>query len=448
MGRKRTNAEFISIANEKHKKRYDYSKTSYKGARSKVIIQCIEHGQFEQTPDKHLSGQGCPECLKTYKLTTATFIEKAIVVHGAELYDYSLVKYSNTTTKVVVKCPIHGNFEQAPYSHLQGSGCPACGKVKRIDQTEFLQQSIQVHGTKYDYSMVKYRKTETNVVIVCPSHGCFDQTPKHHLMGRGCRKCATDINAAKQRHTTQQFIEKAQILHDHKYDYSQVVYTGCGVKVNIICSHHGLFEQTPSSHLSSNGCIQCAGVNQSNTMDFIRKANLVHSGKYDYSKVEYIDAKTKVIIECIQHKEFRQTPNGHLRGAGCPKCACKGFSKAQILWLDFLEKYHGITIRHIGNSAQEYRIKNTRLKADGYCTKTNTVYEFHGDYWHGNPARYDSEYVHDVLGKKMKTLYANTMKREQKIKDLGYNLVVIWESDWTKINRSIRLLQRSFKSKK
>ena len=120
----------------------------------------------------------------------------------------------------------------------------------------------------------------------------------------------------------------------------------------------------------------------------------------------------------------------------------------QVQWLEFIESYYGIHIQHIGNSAQEYRIKSTKWKADGYCESTNTIYEFHGDFWHGNPKQYDPESINQVSKKKMNTLYANTLKREQRIRELGYNLVVIWESDWTKTIRLVVAVQRAFRSSK
>ena len=99
----------------------------------------------------------------------------------------------------------------------------------------------------------------------------------------------------------------------------------------------------------------------------------------------------------------------------------------------------------MGNSNQEYRIKNTKWKADGYCAETNTIFEFHGDFWHGNPKLYLETDKNNVSNKTMGYLYKKTLEREQKIKDLGYNLITMWEYDWTKINKSIKILQQKIK---
>ena len=125
--------------------------------------------------------------------------------------------------------------------------------------------------------------------------------------------------------TTEQFIIDAKSIHGDKYDYSLVDYINNKSKVKIICPTHGEFEQIPYSHLSGKGCPKCKGdksriLNQSNTEEFINKADKIHDNKYDYSLVEYENARTKVKIICHVHGEFEQTPASHLSGHGCPKC--------------------------------------------------------------------------------------------------------------------------------
>ena len=101
--------------------------------------------------------------------------------------------------KIKIICPKHGEFEQLPNSHLQGYGCPKCAhefvaNCKRITQEEFINKSKKVHGDKYDYSKVKYIDLETPVEIICPIHGSFYQKPEHHLMGHGCQKCGRQFS--------------------------------------------------------------------------------------------------------------------------------------------------------------------------------------------------------------------------------------------------------------
>jgi hypothetical protein len=116
---------FISKAIQKHGHIYDYSLTEYVGARTKIKIICHKHSIFEQVPNSHLGGSGCPSCAGAKRLTTEDFISKTIQKHG-HIYDYSLVEYINARTKVKIICPEHGTFEQNPANHLNGNGCPSC----------------------------------------------------------------------------------------------------------------------------------------------------------------------------------------------------------------------------------------------------------------------------------------------------------------------------------
>ncbi|MGZ8924254.1 MAG: DUF7487 domain-containing protein [Nitrososphaeraceae archaeon] len=105
------------------------------------------------------------------------------------------------------------------------------------------------------------------------------------------------------------------------------------------------------------------------------------------------------------------------------------YSARQIQWLNLVAEKEEIYIQHALNEG-EYQIPGTRYKADGYCSETNTIYEFHGDYWHGNPEVYAAELINEVSGKSMGELYENTIIKENVIKELGYNLVVMWEGDF------------------
>jgi len=123
----KTTGEFIESAREIHGLTYDYSSSEYKGAFDKIKIICPEHGSFTQRPNDHLNGSGCPECNnEKHRLTTEEFIKRARGIHG-ERYNYDLVEYKDTFTKVKIICSEHGIFEQKPNYHLMGSGCKLCG---------------------------------------------------------------------------------------------------------------------------------------------------------------------------------------------------------------------------------------------------------------------------------------------------------------------------------
>ena len=194
MAAKLTTQEFIKKASEIHKDKYDYSKVDYINSKQKVCIICPEHGEFWQIPNSHLLGKGCPKCAIKSKpqcnpKTIQQFIEQANRVHN-NFYDYSKTNYVTAKTKVIITCPIHGDFKQTPNSHLNGQGCPKCA-YKNVTTEEFIQRSRQVHGDMYDYSKTVYVNSHNPVIVTCPIHGDFMQRPCDHIhQKQGCPKCS------------------------------------------------------------------------------------------------------------------------------------------------------------------------------------------------------------------------------------------------------------------
>jgi hypothetical protein len=248
------------------------------------------------------------------KSNTFEFIKKAKLIHG-DGYDYSLVDYVNNKLKVKIICRIHGKFEQIAQSHLNGKGCLKCSGTYQYDTREFIEKAKLKHGNKYDYSLVEYVNCKSKIKIICEKHGEFKQTPHNHLHGYGCIKCS-----GKYLYNTNEFIEKAKLKHGDKYDYSNVNYYGGNNTVNIGCLLHGFFKIKASVHLTGSGCPRCSAKPILTTDEFIEKAKLIHGDKYDYSLVDYKFRKIKINIVCKKHGEFKQTPHNHLHGAGCPKC--------------------------------------------------------------------------------------------------------------------------------
>jgi len=127
------------------------------------------------------------------RVTKYDFINNAKTKHG-DNYEYSLVDYVNSATKIIIGCKQHGNFEQTPNSHLKGQGCPKCGfelvhKSNTLTNDSFILEAVKIHRDKYDYSLVEYMNAKDCVTIICSLHGEFDQKPTHHLQGSGCPMC-------------------------------------------------------------------------------------------------------------------------------------------------------------------------------------------------------------------------------------------------------------------
>jgi len=317
--KKRTTKEgFIEKAKKKYKDYYTYDKVEYTNINDEVIITCPKHGDFKRKALYHLRGGECRECTKN-KLSSNTedFITKAKRIHGNK-YIYDKVEYTRAAKTVLITCPNHGDFLQVANCHLSGSGCYKCAGFMVTDTNSFIEEAIKIHGDKYDYSKVDYNLSSIPVTIICKLHGDFLQQPNNHLSGAGCFKCGHDMKIF----STEDFIKEAKKVHGNKFDYSESEYTKMNEKTVIICTKcNNSFQQTPSNHIThGEGCQICAANYKSNTDEFIKKATNIHGDKYDYSKVDYINNHTNVVIICNEHGEFNQLPSCHLQGNGCIHC--------------------------------------------------------------------------------------------------------------------------------
>lgn len=196
-----TQEQFLSKAKEKHGDFLDYSAVNYQGGKVPIILHCPNHGEFSVRPFDHLKAtHPCPKCARESQtarqsFTKEMFVQKAKEVHG-DTYDYSSVEYKTARKKVTITCRVHGTFDQVPYVHTKGGGCPVCaslsqGDFLRSNKDEFVKKARTVHGEGYDYSNVEYVTARLPVEIVCnTTRQKFYQTPDNHLRGMACSCCA------------------------------------------------------------------------------------------------------------------------------------------------------------------------------------------------------------------------------------------------------------------
>lgn len=403
---------FIEKARKIHGDTYDYSMLpdEFK-VKEKVSIICPVHGVFIQTAHDHLSGCKCRKC-KYSKLskknsdTKETFIKKAMAVHGNK-YDYSKVDYVDNKTKVCIICheisPLtgkeHGEFWQTPNAHIQKRGCPVCKQEKLSNSglknaEQFFKKCEEKFNGKYCYENSVYKNNSTPILIKCPEHGEFWQTPKMHLNGYGCPKCSYKIRTEGRKSNTEEFIRRAKEIHGDKYDYSKVKYVDANTKICIVChkigpygNEHGEFWQLPSHHLYGYGCDKCAKDNlRSTTEDFIKKAQAIHGNKYDYSKVTYRHSKDKITIVCPKHGDFEITPNSHLLGYGCPYCG-GGTSQSE-------NEIYSYVCSLVGkeNVIKKDRQILGKYELDIYVPSKKIAIEYDGLYWHSEENGKDKFY--------------------------------------------------------
>lgn len=262
MPRKKTTKEFIEDSIKKYGSKFNYCNTIYTGNKDKVVIVCPEHGEFSQVASDHLrSSHGCPKCgdkagADKNRKTLKNFIRGAKKVHGNK-FDYSKSEYVNYDTHLTIICPHHGEFRQAPNNHLSGQGCMECYKnsprlSRRLIKQEFIERGNKTHSNRYIYNKVDYKTIHDKVEILCKKHGSFFQTANNHIRGQGCPVCNDQTK------TTEDFIKSSRKVHGDRYDYSASNYKNSKSKMGILCSEHGIFNQTASNHLLGHGCPICA----------------------------------------------------------------------------------------------------------------------------------------------------------------------------------------------
>lgn len=246
---------------------------------------------------------------------------------------------------------------------------------KKLTTEQFIIKARLIHEDKYDYSLVNYINNSTEVIIICPIHGPFKQTPNHHLAGYGCSFCAGNIKK-----TTEDFIREARLVHGDAYDYSLVDYKNNHTKVKIICRNCGkVFEQKPVKHINKKQkCPYCSPQKfkpksfsvAKTTEQFIKEAIAVHRDKYDYSLVVYKDNKTKVEIICKKcGNHFYQTPKDHLRGYGCIYCS----SKKKMTIEEFVKRAVLVHGDKYDYSSVEYINSTTKVKI--ICRNCGKMFE-------------------------------------------------------------------------
>jgi very-short-patch-repair endonuclease/predicted Zn-ribbon and HTH transcriptional regulator len=330
--KKLTKQIFLSKLSENHKNNCEYSQLTDDdfnlGVNSKLKIICKNHGEFTQSARQHIKSKlVCPSCLSEFKQQPKTskdyILNEFYKIHNTK-YEYNLTEdFYKIKDKIDIVCPIHGKFQQVIGDHLDGKGCKKCGyaivseKLTNVPSEEnYLKNKfIEIHNNKYDYCLIAKWNRSSYETIICPIHGKFQQTLSNHLAGKGCKKCADENVGIQKRITKEEFIKRSNIIHQNKYDYSLVDFT------------------------------------------------------------KYNDISYKVKIICPIHGEFTKSVANHMNSAqGCRKCSCGGSSSEELRLLD---KFPGI-FEH-GN-----RSIIAPQEIDLYSDKHKLGIEVNGLYWHSN----------------------------------------------------------------
>ena len=256
--------EVIRRCEERHAGLVDYSKIGeYVNNRTPMKFVCIKCKTEYMRDMEHMlgdgRGHGCPKCNGGVADTRESFIAKANIKHD-NYYNYELVEYMNSITKVKIACPCGRTFDQTPGHHLGGCGCPYCiGRHRTIEDFKRLSAE-KFPGKNFDFSKAVLNNMKSKITITCPSGHEFNVNPHVHLRSEtlgGCRRCADNLIATRSTYTLNEWLIVAQNRHGDKYDYSKVEYKSSKHKVTIICTIHGEFEQNTTSHTQGAGCPFC-----------------------------------------------------------------------------------------------------------------------------------------------------------------------------------------------
>ncbi len=313
---------------------YDYSQSVYINSKIKVKVICKKHGIFEVVPESLFQGHKCPKCARKI---TKRFSQEEFISRAKQIhpeFDYSKSIYEDYRKKLDIFCSIHGYFKISPHDLLQGQGCPKCAG-KNFSQQEQLERFISFRP-EYSYEKTIYVKTHEKVIITCNKHGDFKITPHNFFQGQGCPKCGIEKRAESQRLGKEEFIKRALLMHP-EYDYSGVIYHNNLTKVKIICKKHGEFLITPGSFLRGSICAKCSNEKSAERQKMSKEEFIQRAMKifpnYDYSKVVYINNHTKIDVICPKHGNIKLIPANMLTGMGCRRCGVEKTANLQRMTL-------------------------------------------------------------------------------------------------------------------
>lgn len=352
-------------------------------------------------------------------------------VHG-DRYDYSMMKYIDSHSNVTIICREHGPFQQEARYHTKGGGCPKCAKNNKKTTVEWIKKAREVHGNAYDYSQSEYISSKDKIYIICHNKDEFGVEHGGFWQVANSHLAGHKCpKCAKRFSDKSSFIAKANSIHKGKYLYDKVDYVNATTKVCIICPEHGEFWQTPNSHLCGRGCKVCANHTPLTAERFIQLANLKHNGKYDYSLITNPSSQRKVKIICPKHGVFEQVANNHLCGAGCPVCK---ESKGEREIENYLTRNGIDFIRQYKIEIIPRLFSRVKLRVDFYLPMHNMIIEFNG--------RQHYEYIE--AWNKNRDNFGEQRERDQHLReycrDSGIKLI---EIPYTKINNIPRILSKA-----
>lgn len=347
------------------------------------------------------------------------YIESVRKVHN-DTYDLTTIRYEGSHIKITPTCRIHGMFYIAAPEFKRGRGCAKCANRVTRTKEELIRELQALHGGRYDYSLIEFKKLSDVVTVICPEHGEYQTTVKTLVNGSICIKCSRIAHKVSISKTHKDYIDKFVSIHGNKYNYDKFTVTNSSDKGIVNCSDHGDFLVSGSSHLQGTGCPECGkiqGLLKTKKGDdylfneFVKRARIKHGNKYEYFREFYFGPYEKTKIYCPVHKYFWQHCAYHSAGNGCRQCS---ESRGERSIDTILTKYE-IPF----NREYSVKILGRCYRYDFILTSLDVFIEFHGGQHYKPIEIFEGEegYKKTVKRDKIKENYA----KKQKIPLLIFN---------------------------
>lgn len=358
------------------------------------------------------------------KLTTADFIIKANIKHNNQ-YNYSKCNYVNGKTEITIICPDHGEFIQLPWLHLKGTACKECVKINK-------QKTCMIkYGVDSQFKDIGVQEKCKQTMLI--NHGVENMFQAKSFQQQKEITCLQKygVEHPSQSETVQNKMQATNIIR-HGVPYAR---QSKAIRDKTALTNLELYGHT--NYLCGDEILN------------IRKQynNIEHNLDISYNIKPHMINVLPLLLDKewlgTQYQQYKKTVDiiadelnvsgfvilKYLKLHNIKINTVHTYSQISVQWLELIMQEQGIFIQHAGNIG-EYKIPSTRYRVDGYHEDTNTVYEFYGDFFHGNPNVYLSDYYNKQVYKTMGELYQKTINREQEIIELGYNLITVWEYDY------------------
>lgn len=383
----------------------------------------------------------------TVKKGTEQFIEESKKKFG-DKFDYSKVDYISSKQGVIIMCPTHGELTQAPANHLKSKyGCEKCAiNDNKGTKTQFKlkvvcpQLEAEYIGEKPFGELILGSHYNAKWKCIECTHEWFCAVKNRSNNGTGCPKCASkvadDFNNFK--------VLYPELMKEWDPDQNTVfpdsLLPNSHAVVYWVCQkspvYHKWSTQLHARTKSGNGCPYCHGTYVAVDTSLAYKCPKIAAEWHPTKNGDKLPTNftwssgARVFWQCNKGHEWDTTINTRTsRYTNCPSCAeMRAYSQIGIDWVESISEETGLDIQHATNGNGEFYIQGIKTRVDGFCASTNTVYEFHGCYWHYHECQKTApDEIHPHCDVPNIVLREKTLAREEAIKALGYNLVTIYE---------------------